>query len=121
MGKVTFTQNEDNKINPHYSAAQGPVMRSDKQEIARVFFPDGKGAEPHRHPEEQTFYVISGGLHVTLGEGDDAVEYDVAPGEGSFHPSNVLHAVEALGDTHVVSFKAIVDPDQYEATGRLDG
>jgi quercetin dioxygenase-like cupin family protein len=120
MGKVTFTGSDDNVLNPEYSTARGPVMRSDKQEISVVFFPGGTGAEAHRHPEEQTFYVVSGRIRVTVGEGDDAETYEVAPGEGSFHPSNALHRVEALEDTRCVSFKNVVDPTQYAETGRLD-
>ena len=120
MAKVTFTGADDYVLNPHYSSARGPVMRSDKQEIAVVTFPEGTGADAHRHPEEQTFYLLSGRLRVTLGEGDDAETYEVAPGEGSFHPSNVLHRVEALEDTRAVSFKNVVDPTQYAETGRLD-
>ena len=120
MGKVTFTGSEDNVLNPSYSAAAGPVMRSGKQEISVVRFPKGKGADGHQHPEEQTFYILEGHLRVTLGEGDDAVVYEVLPGEGSFHPSNVVHAVEALEDTRAVSFKNVVDPTQYAETGRLD-
>lgn len=119
MGRVRFEGHEDNVLNP-YSSAAGPVMRSNKQEISKVHFPKDTGAEPHRHPEEQTFYILEGHLRVTLGEGDDAEVYEVRPGEGSFHPSNVLHAVEALEDTTAVSFKNVVDPSQYAETGRLD-
>lgn len=120
MARITFTGSEDNVLNPSYSSAAGPVMRSEKQEISVVRFPKGTGAEPHRHPEEQTFYVLEGHLRVTLGEGDDAETYEVVPGEGSFHGSNVLHGVEALEDTKAVSFKNLVDPTQYAETGRMD-
>lgn len=120
MPKVTFDGSEDNVLSPQYSTARGPVMRSEKQEISVVSFEKGTGAEPHQHPEEQTFYVLSGRLRVSLGADDDAETYEVGPGEGSFHPANVAHGVEALEDTRAVSFKNIVDPTQYAETGRLD-
>lgn len=120
MPKVTFEASEDNVLRPEYSSARGPVVRSHKQEVSRVWFDAGKGADPHRHFEEQAFFVLSGRLRVTLGEGEDAETYEVGPGEGSFHPSNVLHGVEALEDTEAVSFKNVVDPTQYPETGRLD-
>lgn len=115
MGHVTFDRDEDNLVAGHYSTARGPVLRSEKQEVAKVYFNKGEGAHEHSHPEEQTFYVLSGRLRVTLG---GAEPYEVAPGEGSFHPSNVPHKVEALEDTVAISFKNLVDPS-YEKTGSL--
>jgi quercetin dioxygenase-like cupin family protein len=128
MGKVVFTGSDDNVVGGDYSGGTGPVLRSDTMEVARVFFTKGKGAEPHRHPEEQLFFVIEGRLQMTLGEGQDMETYIVGPGEGSFHPSNVLHQDLALEDTIVVSFKALTDPTKsadavrnvYAETGRLD-
>ena len=65
---------------------------------------------------------------VSLGEGEEGETYVVGPGEGSFHPSNVVHADVALEDTVVVSFKTLTDPAEspdavrnvYEETGRLE-
>ena len=120
MGKVTFEGADDNRVGETYSTARGPVMRSQKSEVARVFFEKGKGADRHRHPEEQTFYLIRGSLQVTLGEGEETETYVVEAGQGSFHPSNVWHQVVALEDTVAVSFKNLVDPTSYAETGRLD-
>lgn len=116
MGLVKFDRDEDNLVAGHYSQAKGPVLRSEKQEVTKVFFDKGEGAKEHHHPEEQTFYVVEGRLRVTLG---GAKPYEVGPGEGSFHPSNVPHFVEALEDSVVISFKNVVDPTGYQATGEL--
>lgn len=116
MGLVTFDRDEENLVAGHYSTARGPVLRSEKQEVAKVYFKAGEGAHEHSHPEEQTFYVLEGRLRVTLG-GD--APYEVGPGEGSFHPSNVPHKVEALEDTVAISFKNVVDPTGYQETGQL--
>ena len=120
MTKVTFEGSNDHVLSREYSTGRGPVMRSHKQEVSRLSFDAGTGADPHRHHEEQIFYVLTGRLRVTLGEGEDAEIYEVGPGEGSYHPSNVLHRLEALEDTQAVSFKNVVDPTQYPETGRLD-
>ena len=119
MGKVTFAGNENNVVSGTYSTARGPVLRSEQSEIAKIFFEAGKGAEKHQHPEEQTIYVLSGRLRFTLGDGDNADTYEVGPGQGSFHPSNVPHQVTAVEDTHAVSFKNVVDPSTYQQTGQL--
>lgn len=121
MGKVRFLgEAAENPVGDGYSAARGPVLRSDKMEVARVFFPGGEGAELHRHPEEQTVYVEEGRLEVTLDESDAAETYVVEAGQASFHGSNVPHRVRALEDTWAVSFKNLVDPSRYPATGRLE-
>ena len=127
MGKVVFSGPDEKVVGGSYSSGTGFVLRSDTMEVARVFFAKGNGAEAHRHPEEQLFYVIEGRLRVTLGEGADAETYEIGPGEGTFNPSNVAHQSVALDDTVVVSFKTLTDPAEssdavrnvYEETGRL--
>lgn len=116
MGHVTFDKDRDNSVASHYSQARGPVLRSDRQEVTRVEFAAGHGAKTHHHPEEQTFYIVRGRLRVWLGDDEP---YEVGPDEASFHPSNVPHRVEALEDTLTISFKNVVDPTGYQATGQL--
>jgi quercetin dioxygenase-like cupin family protein len=116
MGLVKWDQDSDNLVSDGYSTARGPVLRSEKQEVTKVTFKAGEGAEQHSHPEEQTFYLLEGRLRVTLGDDEP---YEVGPHEGSFHPSNVPHKVEALEDTTAISFKNVVDPSGYKPTGKL--
>jgi quercetin dioxygenase-like cupin family protein len=114
MSKITFEGDQDNAVTPQYSDARGPVLRSEKIEVTRAFFASGKGAKTHSHPEEQVFIILKGRLRVTC----DGETYECGPGEGSFHPSNAEHTVEALEDVTAVSFKNLVDPI-YESTGTL--
>jgi quercetin dioxygenase-like cupin family protein len=116
VGLVTFDQGSDHLVSGSYSAARGPVLRSEKQEVTKAFFAKGEGAHQHSHPEEQTLYIVRGRLRVRLGDDEP---YEVGPDQGSFHPSNVPHQVEALENTVAISFKNVVDPTGYEATGRL--
>lgn len=115
MGLVSFDDHDDNLVTRQYSQGKGPVLRSERCEIARVFFARGTGAEFHHHPEEQTFYCLKGRLECTVG--DEA--YVIEPGEASFHPSNIRHKVHALEDTLLISFKVREAEQIYEATGRL--
>lgn len=115
MGLVRFDSDADNLVTRQYSQGKGPVMRSERCEIARVFFTKGTGAEFHQHPEEQTFYCLEGRLGCTVGD----ETYVIEPGEASFHPSNVRHKVQALEDTLLISFKVRESEQIYEATGRL--
>jgi quercetin dioxygenase-like cupin family protein len=116
MPLVTFedTGNSDNKV-AGYSDGQGSVLRSEHFEAIRMRFPKGKGAQPHSHPEEQLAFVLSGRLRVTAG----GEVYEVGPGQATFNPSGIEHQVEALEDTEVLSFKAPLISEDYEATGKL--
>jgi unsaturated pyranuronate lyase len=114
VSKISFDRDEDHAVTPQYSEARGPVLRSEKIEVTKAVFDLGKGAKTHSHSEEQVFYIVKGRLRVTCaGE-----TYEVGPGEGSFHPSNAEHTVEALEDSVAISFKNLVDPI-YEKTGEL--
>jgi quercetin dioxygenase-like cupin family protein len=114
MGKISFDRDDDNSVTPQYSDAKGPVLRSEKIEVTKAMFDVGKGAKTHAHAEEQVFYIVNGRLRVTC----DGETYEVGAGEGSFHPSNAEHTVQALEDTVAISFKNLVDPI-YEKTGEL--
>jgi quercetin dioxygenase-like cupin family protein len=114
MGLVKLDGHQDNLITPQYSTARGPVMRSENLELTKGFYEQGRGADTHAHPEEQIIYVLSGRARVTLGD----EEYEVTPGDVSYHPSNVPHSIVALEDLTVLSIKGLVSPI-YEATGRL--
>ena len=114
MGKISFDRDGDNAVTPQYSEARGPVLRSERIEVTKAMFDAGKGAKTHAHAEEQVFYIVKGRLRVTCG----GETYEVGPGQGSFHPSNAEHTVQALEDTVAISFKNLVDPI-YEPTGEL--
>ncbi len=84
----------------------GP-MRTERQEITPYELAAGFDSGSHAHPAEETVYVLSGRIRVTLG----GESYEVEARAGSFHPSGVEHAVEALEDSKVVSFKNVVEED----------
>jgi quercetin dioxygenase-like cupin family protein len=117
MPLVTFDDATDNKV-ASYSDGQGSVLRSEHFEATKIRFAKGTGAKPHRHLEEQLAFVLSGRLRVTAGD-DGELVYEVGPGQATFNPSNILHGVEALEDTVVLSLKAPLISDDYEATGKL--
>jgi quercetin dioxygenase-like cupin family protein len=114
MPLVTFDDTTDHQV-AGYSDGQGSVLRSEHFEVTKIRFPKGKGADRHSHPEEQLSFVLSGRLRVTAG----GEVYEVGPGQATFNPSNVEHGVEALEDTVVLSLKAPLISDDYEATGSL--
>ena len=115
MSHITFDEKDaDHLVAGHYSTGRGQVLRSNKIEVTKIRFRKGFGAETHQHREEQVLYILEGHMRITC----DGETYDVLPGEGTFHASNVPHSAEAIEDTVAVSFKNLVDPN-YGATGRL--
>lgn len=114
MPLITFDDTTDHQV-AAYSQGRGSVLRSKHFEVTKMRFEKGRGAAPHQHVEEQLAFVVSGRLRVTAG----GETYEVGPGQASFNPSNVLHGVEALEDTVVLSLKAPLISEDYEATGTL--
>jgi quercetin dioxygenase-like cupin family protein len=107
MPLVKFDSDDDNVVSGSYSTGTGPVKRSEKMEVTKISFAKGYGADPHRHPEEQVMYVLSGRLQVSCGD----ETYEVGPGEATFNPSGVPHGVTALEDVDVLSVKSEVRPN----------
>lgn len=120
MGFLELDRDQDHLVTEQYSAGLGPVLRSEKCEFVKARFLEGTGAELHSHPEEQTVYCVAGRLRATLGEGDDAEEFIIEPGEAAFNPSNVPHGVIALEDSVVLSFKIRTENQIYQATGSME-
>lgn len=115
MGLIVFDEHdEDRLVAEQYSTGRGPVLRSDVMELTKISFKAGKGADLHQHPEEQVLYVLEGVLEVTVGDED----YEVHPGQASFHPSNVPHSAMAKQDVVALSFKHLVAPN-YDKSGDL--
>jgi quercetin dioxygenase-like cupin family protein len=61
----------------------------------------------HSHPEEQTGYLVSGHMRLTIG-GDT---YDIQPGDSWLAPGNVTHGAEILEDSVAVEVFAPVRED----------
>ena len=60
----------------------------------------GKGAELplHRHPHEQTGYLISGHLRFQIGE----ETFEMRPGDSWSIPGDISHKVDVLEDSKVL-------------------
>ncbi|HDI60861.1 MAG TPA: cupin domain-containing protein [Desulfobacteraceae bacterium] len=61
----------------------------------------------HRHPHEQTGYLVSGRLRLTVGE----ETFEAGPGDAWTVPSYIPHGGEALADTVAVEVFSPVRED----------
>lgn len=92
-------------ISPHYSTAFGGTVTGKKIEVGLYRMQAGTGADPHRHPNEQIIYVLSGRLRAKVGE----EEAEVGPGGVIHVPADVVHQVRALEDASFLSSKDLVE------------
>jgi quercetin dioxygenase-like cupin family protein len=61
----------------------------------------------HSHPEEQTGYLVSGHMMLTIGHNT----YDIRPGDSWLAPGNVVHGAMILEDSVAVEVFAPVRED----------
>lgn len=68
-----------------------------------------QGAEipPHRHPHEQTGYLVSGRIRMRI----DAVVHELEPGDAWCIPGKVEHSADALEDAVAVEVFSPVRED----------
>jgi quercetin dioxygenase-like cupin family protein len=78
------------------STKQGPY-------VERIRFPANFKIQPHTHPEERTYTILSGTWYVGWGDKFDEAKLIALPA-GSFYtePANVAHFVTTRGDGAVI-------------------
>jgi quercetin dioxygenase-like cupin family protein len=70
----------------------------DKTHLTEVMLKKGALIPEHKHPQEQTGYLISGRLRFFSGD-DEAIAY---PGDSWTFVGEIMHGAEALEDTVVL-------------------
>jgi quercetin dioxygenase-like cupin family protein len=88
-----------------YSTAHGPVVEGERMQVGLMHKAKGTGSRPHKHPNEQWNYIVSGKLRVQV-EGQD--ERVCGPGTLLYFPANKVHATIALPEEDVY-FLAVKD------------
>jgi quercetin dioxygenase-like cupin family protein len=72
---------------------------------------NGKTLPLHSHPHEQTGYLVSGRIRLTIG----TETYDTGPGDSWCIPENVEHGAETLEDSVVLEVFSPVKEDYLPA------
>lgn len=68
---------------------------------------NGKLLPMHRHPQEQTGYLISGHIILTI----NGVKYDMKPGDSWAIPGDVDHGAETIEDSVAIEIFSPVRSD----------
>ena len=95
----------DEVISPHYSTATGGTVTGAIIEVGRYRMAGRTGADPHKHPNEQIIYLLTGTLRARVGDEERVVE----AGEVIHVPPDVVHEIRALEDSVFLSSKNLVD------------
>lgn len=83
------------------------LAHGDRTLMAEFRLKTGSVLPRHAHPHEQTGYLVSGHMRLTIGEH----EYDVAPGDSWCIPGEVEHEAQATADAVAVEVFAPVRED----------
>ena len=73
---------------------------------------EGSHLQRHKHPEEQTGYLIAGSLRLRVGN----ETYTLSPGDSWNIPSGTPHSADALADSVAVEVFAPVREDYLPGT-----
>ncbi len=68
--------------------------------VTKMLYKKEDNAPPHRHPNEQSGYVISGKYRVII----DMVGYEIGPGDSYSIPRDVEHSIEIIEPGEVLDF-----------------
>ncbi|MDH4219739.1 MAG: cupin domain-containing protein [Candidatus Aminicenantes bacterium] len=94
-----FTKNNDRDSKPHIEGIKYKTLAfGERTSLSEFSLEKGSVIPKHRHPHEQTGYVISGRLIFTIGD----ERFKAEPGDSWNIPGNVEHDVEVLEDTVVI-------------------
>ncbi len=103
-----FTKNDSSKFKP---LLQGVSMRSlafeEKTILCEFKLEKGNAIPSHRHPYEQTGYLIHGKLNFRIGSDWFLAE----TGDSWCIPENVEHQVEILEDSTALELFSPIRPD----------
>ncbi len=94
-----FTKSRDRESKSHLEGIEYKTLTYGERTSLSVFsLKKGSIIPNHKHPHEQTGYVISGRLLFTI----DRELFEAEPGDSWNIPGNVEHAVEVPEDTVVI-------------------
>lgn len=105
MPVISLNDIKDEFVTPRHSTAFGKLITGEHIEIGVLRYKAGEGAQEHSHPHEQIAIILKGRSRATI----DGQTFEVGPGEALVIPPNVLHRIEILEDSEVISAKSIVD------------
>jgi len=100
-------KNREGYQTPADGVKQKTITHGDKTSMVEFFLSAGSSLPVHSHPHEQTGYLISGRLTLTI----DGVPNPAEPGDSWTVAGDVLHSAEITEDAHVLEIFTPVRED----------
>jgi quercetin dioxygenase-like cupin family protein len=100
-------RNSDGYREPFPGVRFKTVAHGDKTLCAEFQLAAGKRLPRHSHPHEQTGYLVSGALRLTIGD----KTFEARPGDSWCIPGNIEHEAEILADSVAVEVFSPVRED----------
>lgn len=88
MNKKIVVKKEDAVPKIFKGVSLDSLAVGEKSMVTKMNYASGNYADPHRHPHEQSGYVISGKYVLTI----DDIEYELVSGDSYAIPGNTLHS-----------------------------
>lgn len=83
------------------------LVYGEKTLMTEFLLEKGRTLPDHKHPHEQTGYLVSGKIILTIGE----EEFEVNPGDSWVIPGNVEHRAKIIEDSVAIEVFAPVRED----------
>jgi quercetin dioxygenase-like cupin family protein len=87
--------------------ARKTLVYGDNTLMAEFTLAKGKTLPMHKHPHEQTGYLVSGHIILTI----DGTPHDMRPGDGWCIPGNIEHGAEIIEDSVAIEVFSPVRED----------
>ena len=85
-------RNDEGRIKVMEGITRKTLCHGENTLLAEFVLDKGVTLPMHSHPQEQTGYLVSGHLLLTIGE----QQHDIHPGDAWIVPGNVPHGAQAL-------------------------
>lgn len=93
-----ITKKEDAKKRMFKGVSLDSLAVGEKSMVCKMNYVVGNFATEHKHPHEQSGYVISGKYLMTL----DGQEYELKPGDSYAVPGNTAHSFKVIEAGEVI-------------------
>lgn len=84
-----------------------PLVWHERMLMVEFFLEKGSTVPLHSHPNEQTGYMVSGNMKLTI----DKIEYDIHPGDSYSIPEGIEHKAEVILNSVVIDIFSPIRQD----------
>lgn len=103
MPAIKWSDAKEERIDPEFCAARGPIVRGQEIEVGRIVYPAGSEVKAHALPNEQIHTVMRGKAQFRIA-GEERI---VGPGEALLIRPHTEFSARILEEFEVLRFKDV--------------